>query len=73
MQQIETEPTIKHRRPEDGKDKHFKLRNVLNILFMLGAVVGMLVYFLSTQTVGTIIILVSMLFKVAECCLRFIR
>lgn len=63
----------KHRKPEEEIDKHFKLRNILNIVFMLGAVTGMLVYFFLATTTGTIIILTAMLFKIAECCLRFIR
>ena len=70
---METENVGRHRRPDEEKDKHFKLRNILNIVFMIGAVVGMLVYFFSAQTIGTVIILTAMLFKVAECCLRFIR
>ena len=32
-----------HRRPA-SEDKYFKIRNVLNIIFMLGAIVGMGVF-----------------------------
>ena len=70
---MENETISRHRRPEEEKDRYFKLRNILNILFMLGAVTGMLVYYFSAQVTGTIIILTAILFKVAECCLRFIR
>lgn len=73
QQQMENETINRHRRPEEEKDRYFKLRNILNILFMLGAVTGMLVYYFSAQATGTIIILTAILFKVAECCLRFIR
>ena len=73
QQQMENETIRRHRRPEEEKDRYFKLRNILNILFMLGAVTGMLVYYFSAQATGTIIILTAILFKVAECCLRFIR
>ena len=64
-----------HRRGEDEKsrDRFFKIRNCLNIIFMIGAIVGMVVYFFSSHTVGTVIIICAMLFKMAECCLRFIR
>lgn len=40
---------------------------------MIGAIVGMAVYFCTSHTTGTIIIMSAMVFKVAECCLRFIR
>ena len=60
-----------HRRPED--DKFFKIRNVLNIIFMIGAVVGVVVFCFKDQTMGTIVILTAMAFKIAECCFRLIR
>lgn len=60
-----------HRRPQD--DKYFKIRNILNIIFMIGAVVGMCIFYFSDRTLGTIIILTAMAFKIAECCFRFIR
>lgn len=63
----------RHRRPEGEKDKYFNVRNILNIIFMIGAVTGMLVYFCYGHTVGTVIIMTAIVFKVAECCLRFIR
>lgn len=66
------------RHPEMGRlhsrkpaDRFFKLRNVLNVIFLLGAVAGVAVYYLHDHTVGIIVILVSMIFKMAECCLRF--
>jgi len=64
-----------HRRADSGdaKGKYFVARNILNILFMIGAVVGMSVYYLSDHTTGIIVILSSMVFKLAECCLRFFR
>lgn len=66
------------RQPEMGRlrrkkptDRFFKVRNVLNIIFLLGAVAGIAVYYLHNHTVGIIVILISMIFKMAECCLRF--
>ena len=61
-----------HRRPA-SEDKYFKILNVLNIIFMLGAIVGMGVFYFHSRTMGTIIILTAMAFKIAECCFRFIR
>lgn len=59
---------------QEGKDRFLYIRQWLNIIFMLGAVVGVIVYFLADlTTTGTIIILVAMVFKITECILRFIR
>lgn len=63
-----------HRKPTDNAgDRHLRIRNILNIIFMLGAVAGMLTYFYYGHFLGAVIIIVSMVFKVAECCIRFIR
>lgn len=63
-----------HRKPTDNAcDRHLRIRNILNIIFMLGAVAGMLTYFYYGHFLGAVIIIVSMIFKVAECCIRFIR
>ena len=49
------------------------LRNILNIIFMVGALAGVIVYFNGSQTTGTIIILISMVFKIVECVFRFLK
>lgn len=67
----------RRRRGEEGKQKNdsFKqTRQWLNIIFMIGAIVGVLVYLFHTpQTLGIIIILAAMVFKIVECALRFIK
>ena len=66
----------RRRRGEDednGEDKYRMLRQILNILFMLGAVIGVIVYFYYGRDLGTIIILVSMAFKLAECVFRLLK
>ena len=50
-----------------------KLRNILNIIFMLGALVGLLVYFYSNHEVGIYIILGAISVKFVECALRIIK
>ena len=50
-----------------------KIRNILNIIFMIGAVVGVIWYLTSDKTTGTYIILISMCFKIAESSLRMIK
>lgn len=61
------------RRREDRGDRYMALRNILNIIFMLGALAGVVVYFYVNQDTGTIIILVSMVFKIVECVFRFMK
>lgn len=54
-------------------DRYIGLRNILNAIFMLGALAGVLIYYVWDSQVGTIIILVSMLFKIVECVFRLMR
>ncbi len=61
-----------HRKEDNNKDNFLQLRQWLNIIFMLGAVAGVAVYFFGDETVGTIIILVAMAFKIVECGLRMV-
>ena len=64
----------RHKRSEqDNTDKFLKIRNILNIIFMIGTIAGVIFYITSSQTTGIIIIMSSMVFKIAECCLRFFR
>ena len=53
-----------------GRGKHFALRNWLNIVFLVGAVAGLLLYYLHSNTVGTVVILAAMVFKMAESIIR---
>lgn len=56
-----------------GDDRYIVLRNVLNIIFMVGAVVGVVVFYQCGREAGTVIILASMLFKIVECVFRFMK
>ena len=51
----------------------FKLRNILNIIFIIGAIVGMVYYFFFDEYIGTIIILVAMGFKITETSIRLLK
>lgn len=63
-----------HRNADSANDRFRAIRQWLNIVFMLGAVAGVLVYIFHTpQTLGIIIILIAMVFKLIECALRFIK
>ena len=65
-------PLRRHRR-ERGDDNMLKFRNVLNIIFMVMAIIGVIVYFTEYRTIGTYILLASMAVKMVECCIRLLR
>lgn len=50
-----------------------KIRNWLNVIFMLGAVVGLIYYFTGHKDTGIYIILVAMVVKFAEASLRMFK
>ena len=56
-----------------SNDRYLKARNWLNVIFIVLAVAGMAVYYFSDHTVGTIVLIVGMVFKFVECILRFLR
>ncbi len=61
-----------HKRPAP-EDSTLKLRNWLNAIFMAGAVIGVLIYFFSDHAIGTIVILVAMVFKIVETAMRLMH
>lgn len=66
-------PIPPHRRslhkPKE-RDKYFILRNILNIIFMVGAIVGCLIFYYSDHLIGSIVIMGAMAFKFVECAFR---
>ena len=64
--------SLQHRRrgEDTPKNNHLRLRNVLNVIFMLLAIVGGAVYYWSDQIVGAIIIMVAVVFKLVESAIR---
>lgn len=64
--------TMKHHRKPNEPGRFFYLRNTLNGVFMVLAIIGVLIYCLSDQFIGVVIIGVGMLAKMAEFCIRFI-
>lgn len=52
------------------RDRYFIVRNILNILFMLVAGIGVYIYICQDEMKGTVVIIFGMLFKMAESCLR---
>lgn len=60
----------RHRGEDAPKNNHLRLRNGLNIIFMLLAIVGGAIYYWSDQVVGAIIIMVAVVFKLVESAIR---
>lgn len=58
----------------NGRDKMFKVRNILNIIFMILAVVGLILW---TQTdlsvLSTAILIVAVVLKIVEVCIRMFK
>ncbi len=65
------EPPERHRR--QAKDRLFALRNVLNTVFVLGALAGVICYVAYDRTVGTYIVIGSLPLKFIEAALRLIK
>ncbi len=63
----------RHRRNGTGRGKFFVLRNILNIIFIIGAIVGMLLYFFKNEEAGIVIVLGAMSFKMCECVIRLVK
>ena len=53
-----------------------KIRNILNIIFMIGAVVGVILFLSKNEerhNLGLYFILIAMCFKIAESSMRMIK
>lgn len=63
----------RHRRPA-SEDPFFALRNILNIIFMVLAVIGVIIYLVvEDNTIGVYIIIGAIVLKMVECCLRMLH
>ena len=65
-------PRHQMRREERSDNKMLPLRNILNLVFMLGAIAGVVTYYLGSSRLGIIIVLVAMAVKMVECAIRMI-
>lgn len=64
----------RRRGPENARrDDSIRLRNWLNLIFMVGALAGILIYFFGDRTTGSVVILVAMVFKIIESAIRFLH
>ena len=69
----ELQPVGRKRHRKPANDQLLGFRNVLNVIFMLLALVGVVVYVWFDSTIGTYIVLAGMAFKMVECCIRMLR
>lgn len=65
-----------HKRDEEqetaSNGKLFIIRQILNVIFMIGALAGAVLYWTQPEpTTGILVIMTAMFFKMAECVLRF--
>jgi hypothetical protein len=60
-------------RPFKDEGRTYQLRQWMNIVFILSAIVGMIVYFTASQTVGLYIIGGSCVLKFIELTLRMLK
>jgi hypothetical protein len=66
-------PPYRRRHERLGHDERYlNVRQVLNLIFMIGGIVGVILFFTVGRTVGVIVILAAMVFKIIECVLRMI-
>ncbi len=65
-------PFRNHRPPREHSRIDY-IRQWLNAIFMLGAVIGVIFYFLADHNTGVIILLCSIVFKFIECIFRVIN
>ena len=72
IESVAQPPRRNHRQAREHNRIDY-IRQWLNIIFMLGAVVGVIFYFLSDSNTGVIILLTAIVFKFVECVLRVIN
>lgn len=72
--QYAVRPHHKQKRLIDNTDDMLKYRNILNIIFMVLAIVGVIVYTQTDyKTTATIILIVAVVLKFIEVALRMFR
>ena len=58
----------------EKRSKVFIIRQIMNIIFIIGAIIGAILYWTEPEpTLGILVIMTAMFFKMAEHVLRFKR
>ncbi len=55
------------------KGRFFKIRNILNIIFIVLAIAGMAIYFYTSHSIGGVLLVTAVIVKFIECVLRMVR
>ena len=55
------------------KGRFFKLRNILNTIFILVTIAGMAIFYWKNQELGGILLISAVVIKLAECVLRILK
>lgn len=55
------------------KGRFFKIRNIINIVFILLTIAGMATYMLWSTTIGGPMLIVAIALKMVECVLRYLH
>lgn len=63
----------RHEKPVDDRGRFFVLRQILNLIFMIVGVAGVVITFTVGHMHGAIIFIIAMSFKMAECVLRYLK
>lgn len=74
MIELKDEPVEAIEELSPHRGRVFVIRQILNIVFIIGAVVGAALYWMQPEpTLGILVVMTAMFFKMAECVLRFRR
>jgi hypothetical protein len=73
MEELEEIHSRHQLRSHQKPTPHPKLRFVLNVIFMVAAIVGVTWYFVADHYTGTIIVLTGMAFKFFELVIRIFK
>lgn len=55
------------------KGRFFKIRNIINIVFIILAIAGMVIYLTWSQAIGGPVLIVAIALKMIECVLRYLH
>lgn len=70
---VERQQDQHHGRPNERQLKMKKIRNWLNIAFMVIAMAGVIIYLAGNMTIGLYVIIASLPFKFVDAAIRILR
>lgn len=70
---VERRQAQHHGRPNERQLKMKKIRNWLNIAFMVIAMTGVIIYLAGNMTIGLYVIIASLPFKFVDAAIRILR